>query len=228
LAARTLRLTDPYLSGPDVEAVQRALGVIVDGEYGPITAAAAADWKGEGRGSLTPAEQQRLLSSKPVKAVARMEAWAAAGVREHPPGSNRVPELVALALRLGVPDPAASMGFAWCGFAVFLAGLAAGLRSAELGLRRGAFNPLYCPSILAESEAWRSGLHVVAADEAVRGDLVLFDLARGGDPTDHVGRLRRRPSGVVETVDGNSGSGSLHVALNERPLSRVRAFVRER
>jgi hypothetical protein len=35
----------PFLEGADVEAVQRALGVDADGEYGPITAAAVRNWK---------------------------------------------------------------------------------------------------------------------------------------------------------------------------------------
>ena len=35
----------PFMTGPDVEAVQRALGVEPDGEYGPITAAAVRAWQ---------------------------------------------------------------------------------------------------------------------------------------------------------------------------------------
>jgi hypothetical protein len=35
----------PFLEGADVEAVQRALGVDADGEYGPVTAAAVRNWK---------------------------------------------------------------------------------------------------------------------------------------------------------------------------------------
>ena len=43
---RQLRLLTPYLSGDDVAAVQRALGgLVVDGAYGPLTAARVRQWK---------------------------------------------------------------------------------------------------------------------------------------------------------------------------------------
>jgi hypothetical protein len=43
---RQLRLLTPYLRGDDVAAVQRALGgLIVDGIYGPLTAARVKQWK---------------------------------------------------------------------------------------------------------------------------------------------------------------------------------------
>jgi hypothetical protein len=71
-------------------------------------------------------------------------------------------------------------------------------------------------------------MRVVAASQAARGDLVLFDWSPQGDPADHVGRLVRTPAaGIVATVDGNSGSDDLHVVLRERPTSQVRAYVRD-
>ena len=158
------------------------------------------------------------------RAVARMEGWAKRGLRERPPGSDVVPELVALAGRLDVLDGYRRMGFPWCAFAAFLAALEAGGEAADLGLRQGAFNPLYVPTVLEEAQARRHGLELVPHAQAVRGDLVLFDWP-GGDAADHVGRLRRPPAdGVVATVDGNS-SGC--VALRERPVSTVRAFARD-
>lgn len=230
---RTLRLTTPFMSGPDVAETQRALGVEDDGVYGPETARAVTEWKrrrGDATAApeLTPADRRRLLREVPRQAVALMERWAAAGLREEPPGSDRVPRLVRLAGELGVADSYRGMSFPWCAFAAFLAALKAGGRAADLGLRRSAFNPLYTPSVLAEAQAGRSGLRLVAPDRAERGDLVLFDWSPGGDPADHVARLRRPPSGGrVETVDGNSGDEGL-VALRERPLASVRAFARDR
>lgn len=251
---RTLGLTSPLTSGPDVERVQRVLGVDDDGLYGPVTAGAAAHWKFAGGypeegldGTLAREDQRRLLGRMPLPpeyvalvaeraaalaagdaarehAVARMERWAGRRVRERPPGSDRVPALVRVARRLAVPEPLAAMGYPWCALAAFLPALEAGGRSAALGLLAGAFNPLYCPAILTEAEHGRSGLRVVTAAGATRGDLVLFDWA-GGDPADHLGRLRGPvAAATVSTVDGNAGGA---FALRERPLGRVRAFVRD-
>jgi len=57
---------------------------------------------------------------------------------------------------------------------------------------------------------------------------VLFDWnPAAGDPADHVARLVEAPAeGRVRTVDGNSGEAGV-VALRERPLRDVRAFVRD-
>lgn len=65
---RQLALGRPYLRGPDVAAVQRALGgVVVDGIYGPLTAARVREWERlRGRradGTLTRREQQLLLEA---------------------------------------------------------------------------------------------------------------------------------------------------------------------
>lgn len=69
---------------------------------------------------------------------------------------------------------------------------------------------------------------MIPESQAKRGDLVLFDWGPGGDPADHVGRLTAPPAdGKVKTVDGNSGKNDLHVCFRERPLTLVRAFVRD-
>jgi peptidoglycan hydrolase-like protein with peptidoglycan-binding domain len=229
---RTLRLAAPLISGPDVAEVQRLLGVQVDGRYGPVTAGAVAAWKRSrrmaDRGRLDPRERRRLLADVPLRAVRLMEHWAAVGVTEEPVGSNNVPELAALAERLEVRPEFSRMGYPWCAFAVFLAALAAGGRTAALGLRRNAFNPLYAPALLAAAKARTFGLVLVPTGDAFRGDLVLFDWNfSGGDPADHVGRLVATPAdGRVRTVDGNSGAAG-RVALRSRPISEVRAFARD-
>jgi hypothetical protein len=221
------------MHGPDVAEVQRMLGLEGDGEFGPSTAAAVAGWK-RARGDrtpspeLTPAERRRLLDDVLLRAVRLLERWAADGLREEPTGSNRVPELVALAERLDVVPEFGRMGYPWCAFAAFLAALAGGGETAILGLRRKAFNPLYAPDVLEEAKARRCGLRIVPAGEAWRGDLVLFDWnLAGGDPADHVARLVQAPSnGRLHTVDGNSGDDGL-MALRERSIGSVRAFARD-
>jgi len=253
---RTLTLTSPYIKGPDVVRVQRALAVPDDGEYGPVSAGAAAAWKKRAGypddqvdNTLSPQDQRYLLGKDPLPdafrnrgerrarelaqtasvpqlAVAEMEQWV--GLQERPKGSNRVPALGRVAAQLGLSDWYQKMGWPWCAFTVFLAALKVGGQSAEAGLRQGKFNALFCPTILGEAQAGRWGMRVVAASQAARGDLVLFDWSPQGDPADHIGRLVRPPSaGVVATVDGNSGDESLAVVLRERPTSQVRAYVRD-
>ncbi len=161
------------------------------------------------------ARELAQTASVPQLAVAEMEQWV--GLQERPRGSNRVPALGRVAAQLGLSDWYQKMGWPWCAFTVFLAALKVGGQSAEAGLRQGKFNALYCPTILGEAQAGRWGMRVVAASQAARGDLVLFDWSPQGDPADHIGRLVRPPSaGVVATVDGNSGDESLSVVLRER------------
>jgi hypothetical protein len=255
-APRTLILTTPYMKGRDVVRVQRALEVDDDGEYGPVTAGAASAWKRHAGyadkaidTSLTEQDQRYLLGKDelpaafvrrgneraralatmagvPERAVEQMEQWV--GIRERPPGSNRVPALGKVAADLGLSDWYQKMGWPWCAFTVFLAALRVGGQTAEQGLRQGAFNALYCPAILAEAQAAHFGMRIVPASQAARGDLVLFDWSPQGDPADHVGRLVRPPAGgVVATVDGNSGPDNVCVILRERQLGQVRAFVRD-
>jgi hypothetical protein len=257
IGTRALRLTSPYMTGEDVKEVQRALGIGDDGEYGPVTAGAVAEWKrrvGYPESEITNAlgprgirwllgkarlpreyearagERARQLahaSTVPERAVAVMEAWARDGYREGAK-ANTVPQLVKLANELKVPSKFAEMGYAWGGFAVFLAALKEGGTTADLGLRKERFNALYCPAILAEADAGRSGLRKIPHAQARRGDLVLFDYTPGGDPTDHVARLLRPPTaGLVATVDGNSGKDGDAVVLCERRETLVRAFVRD-
>lgn len=220
------------MHGPDVAEVQRLLGIADDGVFGPVTARAVAGWQrargAEASGELDPLERRRLLGDVLLRAVRLMEHWAIARVGEEPVGSNRVPELVSLAERLEVRPEYSGMGYPWCAFAVFLAALAAGGHTAEFGLRRKAFNPLYAPEVLEEAKARHFGLKLVEKRDAFRGDLVLFDWDFvAGDPADHVARLVSAPdNGVIRTVDGNSGNQGL-VALRRRPLREVRAFARD-
>jgi hypothetical protein len=243
------------MAGPDIARAQRALGVPDDGEYGPVTASAVADWKRRSgypdqlvTNVLNLDDQRCLLGKKklpaayagraeqraaagngssdlPARAAALMESWADAGIKEQPAGSNKVPLLQRLAKDLGLADYYRQMGFPWCAFAVFLSALKEGGQTADQGLRTGAFNALYCPDILSQAEAGKSGMRVIPAAKAARGDIVLFDYHPDGPRAEHVGRVTRGlQDGVVLTVEGNSSDA---VARRERPLSQIRAFVRD-
>jgi hypothetical protein len=230
---RSPRLVSPFMHGRDVAELQRLLGVEDDGKYGPVTAAAVKAWKrarGSPRrsGNLSPDDQDRLRADLLLRATYLLERWAYRGLREEPLGSNCVPQLVTLAAQLEVAEPIVRMGFPWCAFAVFLAALGEGGRTAALGLRRRSFNALYAPDVLAAAEKGRFGLQIVPEQEAWRGDLVLFDWdLTSDDPADHVARLVEPPvNGQVRTVDGNSGEMGL-VALRVRWSGSVRAFARD-
>lgn len=206
----------------DVAEAQRLLGVPVDGDLGPKTAAAIAAWK-RSRGVT---DVRLLFSDLPLQAVAQMERWE--GLEEAPPRSNRVPALAGAAGRLGVAPALAAMGYPWCAFCAFLAALAHGGRSAALGLREQRFNAVYTPAILASARDEKFGLRIVPPAFAFRGDLVIFDWDfRHGDPADHLGRLVENPvDGRVHSIDGNSGGDGL-VAFRTRSNGSVRAFVRD-
>lgn len=220
------------MHGHDVAEVQRLLDVDPDGVYGPITSGAVVAWK-RSRGLdpspvLSVADRERLMADVPLLALRTMERWAARGLAEQPPGSDRVPELVELAGRLEVAPEFGRMGYPWCAFAVFLAALASGGETAAAGLRRREFNPLYTPAVLGAARAGAFGLHVIRVGDAFRGDLVLFDWnLAGGDPADHVGRLAGAlADGRVFTLDGNSGADG-SIAVRERQFGSVRAFARD-
>lgn len=261
--ARTLTLTSPLMTGPDVEVVQRALKVTPDGVFGPVTAQAVKAWRyrvgfPQAIPALGPDGQDILLGRKPVpasyrarvaargkpapppaltvpeKAVEVMLGWAAAGLKENPADSNRVPDLQALAKALGLAPWYQAMGWPWCAFSANLAALKVGGQTATAGLRLGRFNALYCPAILTAAEHGDHGMKVVPASLARRGDLVLFDWQHDGT-SDHIGRITAAPAGgSVATVEGNTSSGPGGSQSNGggvyrriRPLTDVRAFIRD-
>jgi peptidoglycan hydrolase-like protein with peptidoglycan-binding domain len=250
LGSRLLHLSSPHMVGTDIAGVQEALGVPVDGDYGPVTASAVAAWKRrfgyperKANNSLGGPGVRFLLGKQPQPAdyrqrakgrqadgsdmreaaVAEMESWADKGLREQ--GTNVVPELVKMATALQVPSHIAKMGFFWCGFSAFLAALEHGGAAADAGLRKERFNALYVMDIFAQASAGRFGLRVVAPSDVRRGDLVLFDWHNGGDAIDHIGRVASPPAGnTVKTVEGNIGD---RVVRQERRLDVVAHYVRD-
>jgi hypothetical protein len=96
---RVLTLTSPRMRGPDVVAVQKALGVGADGIFGPKTAAAVLAWKrragypdGEVNAGIGPRGQGYLLRTTPrppdyLERASRRALHAHADhlIREKPP-----------------------------------------------------------------------------------------------------------------------------------------------
>ena len=106
----------------------------------------------------------------------------------------------------------------WCGAFVHEAFLQAGV---DL---RSAF--LFPERVLADAWAGRRGLHAIPVRRVRRGDLVIYKWPGSGDRADHFGIVTRayRPrSGVVHTVEGNTGQA---VRAQARPLRHVVTGVR--
>jgi len=149
----------------------------------------AAGYKpGWGQAIVTPTQVRD-------QALAVMRDWAGRGLVEQPPGGNRVPYLAEIAEREEVSDAIDEMGYAWCAFTVMLANLVAGGQTGELALVRGAFNGLYCPTIL------------IRRDQARAGDWVLFDFGEG--LPQHIGSLTTSvpAGGPFGSIEGNTSAG---------------------
>lgn len=180
--------------------------------------------------ALHPAKYGRA-GYDPAAAADVMLAWARAGYRESPAGSNVVPQLVELARKHQVRDDVAGMGYAWCQFAAYLAGLVAGGGTARAGLVERAFWPLYTPFTLDFGRKSEHGHWIVSAAEARKGDMAMFNFG-SRDPVQHVGRLIEPPAdGLVRTVDGNTSvtsddSGGA-VMVRARSAATVVAYVRD-
>jgi hypothetical protein len=246
-------LTTPHMLGSDVKVVQQALGVPDDCDYGSVTASAVADWKrrfgypddqinnqlGEkgihwllGEVAQPDDFKQRAKqrrsdgSAMRQAAVADMLSWAGKGYKEMPPKSMKVPQLVRLAGQLNCAPGIARMGYAWCGFTVFLAALKNGGQAADQGLRKQSFNALSVKEIWHEASSGRHGLRVVATSQVEKGDLVLFDWPTEADRYNHIARVVTPPRGstTVSTVEGNASDA---VLKKNRQTSMVIGYVRD-
>lgn len=199
----------------------------VDGVFGPVSANAAKDAKWdigyaakdatptygpllhaylEGRKkptSLMRLRAKRRREQPPAdtigqKAAATMVSWYQAGWKEYPAGSNFVPQLSALAKDLGLASYFYSMRYPWCALGVFTAALKHQSKTAEAGLKRGAFNALYTPEIRVMAERGSFGMRAVSRSAIDRGVCVLFDFggANGGE-VDHIGIALGKPGKTV-------------------------------
>lgn len=177
---------------------------------------------------------KKAAAAQPLreKAVRTMNVWAGRGMKESPAGSNKVPDLQALAKTLGLSSFYRNMGWPWCAFAVMLAMLQHGSKTAQLGLKQGKFNALYTPDILYHAGRNNFGMRIVGPGEAKPGDLAMINFPGGDRRVDHVGMVTKSPAnGWVETVEGNTSSAGSQdnggaVLRKNRPLSQVTAFIR--
>lgn len=238
--SRVLILTSPLMHGEDVRRAQRILrnkGYFVgaeDGVFGEITARACSEAKyklgyatknikpsyGEWlEAYLTGGKKPTLLMRKRAADRAKKKtmgekaveiARSFIGVKEQPPGSNRV----MFSEWYGIIGP-------WCAMFQTYVWVQAGSKAWERS-RRWA----YCPFILDDARSPSNpGITVITAKQAQAGDVVLFDWNHDGI-ADHVGLC----TGPVDqnnnfsTIEGNTGLGE--VAARVQNTNNVIAFIR--
>lgn len=244
---KTYRLTTPHMCGSDVKAIQRGLNakhfgpVVVDGDYGPASAAAVKRAKyalgypdkavntlagptflGFLTGRKRPAayvvrakaRAKKVAAAKTLGAKALANLSSKIGTKESPAGSNRC-------------WATAWYGFVgpWCAMSVTWAYVTAGSKAFARGSRWA-----YVPAMLGDALAQRNGLSIT--HDPRPGDPVLFDWNQDGTP-DHVGLFVKwidRGRGILQTVEGNTSDGNDsnggQVMRRTRYMSNVRAFVR--
>jgi hypothetical protein len=192
-----------------------------EGEFGPLTAQAchrAKYWLGYakpvqtfgtdleklllGKTQPSPAAKQRIArrkkdrEKKPLgqNALAQMEKFV--GLKEDPPGSNRVPEINRW---WGGGD------VAWCARTVSKAYVSAGSKAFVRGR-----NYQYVPTLVADARAGRNGLTVTLDPKP--GDLVCYDWDgsnfRTGD--NHIGMFKSGTRERFKTIEGNVDSCCAH------------------
>lgn len=142
------------------------------------------------------------------------------GVVESPAGSNsgkRVMEYQAATSLGGTGWPWCAAYVAWC------------YAQAKRPLR--GWNTAYVPSYVRTAKDRDYGLRVVAASDAIPGDLVCFDWGKDG-VSDHIGLLLTKvtPNGNFRSIEGNTAFGNDSnggkVMERDRNTSQVQVFIR--
>ena len=240
---KTLTLTTPLTHGPAVDRAQRILtnrGYFVgniDGVFGEITGRACVDAKyalGYAAKNVKPSYgadlEAFLCGKKPTPAMrirasqrkkkitlgnaALKVAREYIGVKENPPGSNKV----SFSEWYGIVGP-------WCAMFVTFCMVQAGSKTFSKGVRYA-----YCPYILTDAKQNR-GMTVVQPDNARSGDIVLYSWNHDG-VANHVGLVATPPNGGISflAVEGNTGVGADsdggEVMIRQRHIKDVIAFVR--
>lgn len=241
---RIITLTSPPMRGPDVERAQQILqnhgywvGKI-DGIWGEISGRAASDAKYKlgyklknitpsygpyledyltGAKRRTPAMVYRAnqrAKKKPLGKAMVDIATKYVGIKENPPGSNRV----MFSEWYGIIGP-------WCAMFITYVAIEAGSKAFVRGSRWA-----YCPFMLADARE-NKGITIVTTAQANQGDIALFDWT-GDGIADHVGFVTTPvdKNGNFQTIEGNTSTSSDsdggQVQRRTRNISSVAAFVR--
>jgi CHAP domain len=255
---RVLHLTSPLMTGDDVLAAQRALRPYrpgpVDGEYGPLTAAATkrAKWAlGYEQKDITGyyGEKLHAFLTDDAKPTADMKKLAKEREREREKeeksGSLRSRMIAIAKAEVGTKehpsgtnrvrysawysDEAGASDFAvspWC--AMFVTWCASKAGSTVVNPRDARW--AYCPFVVDAARHARDGLSLVSRDDVEPGDLVLFDWD-GDHVADHIGLVEARGSGgTFTTIEGNTSTTSQNnggeVMRRERDTDVVVCFAR--
>ena len=147
------------------------------------------------------------------------------GMKEHPPGSNRGPQVDQYLAAVGLGGQSQP----WC--AAFVTWSFGGA-----GKRLTGFNCAYVPSWVDAAKAGRNGLSLVAARDVRPGVAVCFDWQHDGT-ADHIGLVEIPPGArgaggqsSFVTIEGNTAVGNDsnggEVMRRNRSLSEVAAFIR--
>lgn len=244
--SRTITLTTPLTRGAHVERAQRILenkGYFVgkiDGIFGEITARACTEAKfklGYASKNIKPSYDStleaflsgyrkptlamRLRTRQRIKKKSLGEQAIAigkqyVGVKENPPGSNRV----MFSEWYGIVGP-------WCCMFVSYCFVKAGSKAFARGKRWS-----YCPFLLDDARHQRNNVIIVHEDQVVAGDIVLYSWKQNG-VADHVGIILTPPNGGISLIalEGNtSGAGSQsdggEVMVKQRSTHDVIGYVR--
>jgi len=229
--------------GPSVDRAQRILTNrgyfvgIIDGVFGEITGRACVDAKyalGYAAKNVKPSYgtdlEAFLCGKKPTPAMriranqrkkkitlgnaALKVAREYVGVKENPPGSNKV----LFSEWYGIVGP-------WCAMFVTYCMVQAGSKTFSKGTRYA-----YCPYILTDAKQNR-GMTVVQPDDARSGDIVLYSWNHD-NVANHVGLVTTPPNGGISflALEGNTGVGADsdggEVMVRQRHIKDVIAFVR--
>lgn len=165
--------------------------------------------------------EEEAKRSTPQKRVVKA-AYSFVGVTEHPAGSNRGPVVSKFQKPFGVD------GVFWCGAFV-------GYLLREYGGIPVNSRILYVPYIISDAKNGTNGFKkTVPLQDIQPGDVLCFDFGVSSDTGEHVGIAVSRPvNGMVETIEGNTSSGSAGSQSNgggvfhrSRPLSSIVAACR--